>query len=228
MKGLIIFLIGSGISAMGLGFMLNSMFMISQGKIISETYGSTQLGLSLLIIGIVTFGVGLHFWWPYVSRKVRKILGSIAGGVLVSVISIIYLNFLYGACFFPGCTTQIEILEFGAPDEVNWMEKPTAYLVIKNTGGDVAKDCRVFFDFTSRAGGAFSEYFSLEPKEQTEISVKGEEGAQIVNTDGYIPGVTKYCVDEESYQGSSRASVRCFNADSGQVSKSLQILCPDK
>lgn len=228
MKGLIVFLIGSAISAVGLGFMMNSMHMIAQGTIISSTYGSTQTGLALLIIGIPTFSVGLHIWWPFVSRKIKKILGSIAGGVLISFISLIVLNFLYGACFFPGCTTQIEILEFGAPDEVYWMEKPTANFLIKNTGDEEAKDCTVSFRFTSKAGGASSELFSLKPNEEIKLSVTGDEGARIVTTSGYIPGVTKYCVDESSYSGGSRAYVRCFNANSELVSKPLQILCPDK
>ena len=177
-------------------------------------------------IGFILAGILVVFWEPKVRTKSDKLLsvGVFSPGIVLIILAV--LNFLYGSCFYPGCDTQIEVIQFDSTPDLYHNQIPTANIIIKNSGEKIADNCVLRWWYTSLGEGFDSSNFSLNPNEIKQFDLQGNFGVAVASES--FPKWTTYCETNSSYEGFSRIVVRCDNADTGLITNTMKISCLDK
>jgi hypothetical protein len=188
------------------------------------------IGLISAIVGFSISAFGAVLWEPKIRKKSDKIFAFGAFSPLISIVVILVLNVIFGSCFYPGCNTQLEITSITTPEIMRWDSVPNAEFGIKNIGYEKAENCQVVWDYPSYQTKASSyiesNYFSLNPQEETKIHLTGEAGVGVRNKYVYQD---EPCTNTDYYDRWFEFHVRCNNADTGPMPRiPLLIECPDK
>jgi hypothetical protein len=192
----------------------------------------SQIGHYPLLVVFVIFAFILTYLAVHVFRKKwtnkQKIISLLlCFGILSGLVIFYWWSGTSGFCDLNQCDTTIEISKFIVPESVQWEENIPADFVVKNTGIEDAKNCKLTWIYPTdeeNTGIIFSDTFSLSPEKEVKIHFLSEKG---VKNTGWGFGLP-YCYVPYVYDLKWTVKVRCENASPVEIENPILVECKDE